>query len=632
MSMALLCCLLVVAPAGAGLSDQQTKPNIDPPATHPEMPAGETRTRYGGYGMTITYTWRYVDKGTAFGSWPERLACVWVCQGKKHILHKRCDFTCDKACTTLHKITLKPRGTGGGGGFGNVLVNRFGDFDPYIRTLRLRMFAHWGKDVKKNAVQIFSKGDLQKKMTYNYDYTGGHWNVESCSTTTRLFRFRIWDVMVKWTVTFRDGKSYSGDSLIEILRIPEHRYWQEKAIEQCKCAVGKRRYGMAPNGSLIDPGGEETENAGNNTTNPGGVFIDPNGMGEYAFATDADYETYDIKFECQDLSTFTISATNPTWESVSIAVLPGTQLESVDSAYQDMQSVSPVTFALPGMSSISVPVPVSGPTLSAESGIAPFEGRLACLNMDKKEPLPSIEYTPTISSDSRLTQLAYFTAAQRFRGPWDQARLWIYTDAATRDEINKRLFPPITEGLYLQGLYDLRRVAMVDMEDARYRQCMDPALLVGQSAPKEATAWFIDTMSDVNPSGLASWIKRNPQTFAPLFDSDAQEWYLDHAVTIADRLCGSGSKEVALSGLDFILRAVPESRRTAFEEKGGLGQAGLLLTAGDVELVSAALGVFEMYRPLLTRYLLTNMDESLPDEIKQRAAELLSELEPPVSY
>ncbi|MCH8274986.1 MAG: hypothetical protein IH851_09370 [Armatimonadetes bacterium] len=575
--------------------------------------------------MSITYTWRYVDVGSVG---LDSLACVLACQGKKHLAHQQCDLTCDKACTTLHTITLKPIVWGRRNEFSEDLVKKIYTKSGDIKAdrLRLRMIGHWGDDAMKNAADSFRKGDLRKKMTYNYK--SGHWNEKPCSSSSRVFKYRIWEVRVKWTVTFRDGTSISGDSLMSTLEIPEHKYFPGNEIVQCKCAIAQR-YGMAPSGSMIELRGTVEEDPGNNTTNPGGVFIDPKGMGEYAFATGDDYEVYNVKFECQDLNTFTISAMNPTWDSVIFAVLPGTQLESADSGYQDMQSITRVEFVLSGMSSISVSVPVSGPAMPIENETEPFKGRVACLNMDKKEPRPGIEYTPTISTDSRLTQLAYYAAAQRFRGPWDQARLWIYTDAATRDEINKRLFPPITEGRYLQGLYDLHRVAMGDMEDVRYRQCMDPALLIGQSAPKEATAWFIDTMSEMNPSGLASWIKRNPGAFAHLFASDAEEWYLDHGVTVANRLCSSGNNEVAVSGLDFIMRAVPESGRAAFEEKGGLDQAGLLLTADDVELVAAELGVFEVYRPLGTRYLLMNMDESLPEEVRERAAQLLAELEPP---
>lgn len=576
--------------------------------------------------MTITYTWRFVDKGTLTPLGKTELSCVFVCKGKKHLTHKQCDLMCDKACTTLHKVTIKPIVWAMGNGFANDLSKKAykKTGDVHVDIQHRLMMSRWGRDVMKNAADIFRGGAMGKKMTYNYK--SGHWNQKPCSSSIREFKHRRWEIMVKWTVTYKDGSTMSGDSLMSTIDVPEHKPFPGKETVQCKCSIGIR-YGMVPSGSLISPGVEGTENA-SNTTNPGGVWIDPNGEGEYAFATDLDYDTYQIKFDCQDLNAVAISATNPTMMPVGIAVLAGTQLESADSSYQDMQSVKPVRFTLPAFSSTTVRIATTGPAVRTFNSSAAVEGRIACLNMDKKEPQSGVAYTPTVSTDSRLTLLANYTATQRFGGPWDQARLWIYTDAATREEINRRLFPPVTAGSYLRGLYDVNRVAMVDLEEERYRQCMDPALLVGQSAPMEATAWFIDTMGDMNPGGLANWIKRNPLEFAHLFEPDAQEWYLAHAVTIANRLCGGASNEVALSGLDFVMRAVPKDRRDAFVESGGLDEAAMLVLVEDAELVSAALGVFETYRPIGTIYLLKNMSELLPDATKARAAKLLAELEP----
>ena len=67
-----------------------------------------------------------------------------------------------------------------------------------------------------------------------------------------------------------------------------------------------------------------------------------------------------------------------------------------------------------------------------------------------------------------------------------QTRVWLYTDAATMADINKRLVPGVTDGLYLNALYGLGAQCSVDLTSARYKSLINPELLAAVTASREA--------------------------------------------------------------------------------------------------------------------------------------------------
>jgi len=83
---------------------------------------------------------------------------------------------------------------------------------------------------------------------------------------------------------------------------------------------------------------------------------------------------------------------------------------------------------------------------------APKLVRAACTEIGKDEPSPKTKFAIASANDGNLNRLADYTAKSRFRGPWDQARIWMYTDAATFSEIEKKLNPMVTKSTYLLEL------------------------------------------------------------------------------------------------------------------------------------------------------------------------------------
>lgn len=165
--------------------------------------------------------------------------------------------------------------------------------------------------------------------------------------------------------------------------------------------------------------------------------------------------------------------------------------------YQAMMNYTPLQFRF-------------DPSLSEGGVLLSVEMQTHCLSMSKKEPDSGVVYFPYAPSDTMLPALGRLANASRFRGPWDQARTWIYTDKASMEEINKRLFPPVSVSQYVNGLWDVVRLGGFNEQDLRNRTIFAPNLLLCVTSRDEAASWLVAHLSSAFARETGAWLSRAP--------------------------------------------------------------------------------------------------------------------------
>jgi hypothetical protein len=211
--------------------------------------------------------------------------------------------------------------------------------------------------------------------------------------------------------------------------------------------------------------------------------------------------------------------------------------------------------------------------------------------------------------DDVLIRLGAITDQARVRGPHDQARMWIYTDKAPIDEVNKRMLPGVSEGRYTSLLYDIGQ-AGVDLSGTEYRRCLEPKLLTGIALDDRAAAALVSALAESKPADLARYVNANAATIARLVGSDPQ-YGPGHVATVATALLSEDNADVRKSGLKLVTSVRPENR-AALANAGGLAGVRNMLT--NANEAGAAVDALIAYPVELTADLLGASWEQLPTE------------------
>lgn len=169
-----------------------------------------------------------------------------------------------------------------------------------------------------------------------------------------------------------------------------------------------------------------------------------------------------------------------------------------------------------------------------------------------------------------------------------QGRIWIYTDSATREQINKKLLPGLTDGMYLNALHGLYK-AGVDLTQPKYKVVLDPTLLAAPTASKDATFWYADFLYRNDPK--MAYAKRVIDAVKSGLSSKAEAIDARHAAYVAQALSESDSKDIRMMVLDLMHKSIPEAHRAEFLKEGGLAAMLSIGTFGDD---AEALKVFEI--------------------------------------
>lgn len=248
--------------------------------------------------------------------------------------------------------------------------------------------------------------------------------------------------------------------------------------------------------------------------------------------------------------------------------------------------------------------------------------RVLCMNMDKLEPAKGVKYFPYRPSDPVFATLAQNMNDSRFRGPWDQARLWIYADKATIERVNEKLAGGVSSAGYLMALADVDWAGGLDerlLKDAHY---LKPEFMMAAGAPSYATNFLMNSLDDFHPKKAGEWLKKNASNLLQLVGRESEEEHHDHLAKILNRLLMFNAPEDREATLKFLQAAQADLAKI----KGKLGNARTSLYSGRNEEVTLALSLVKSGLLSPAQDALTFVAERGPgDANKALAKSLMSE-------
>ena len=228
-----------------------------------------------------------------------------------------------------------------------------------------------------------------------------------------------------------------------------------------------------------------------------------------------------------------------------------------------------------------------------------------CMEMTKHEPSPTANCRLVPSKDIVLARIAGQISKTRFRGPWDQAKVWAYTDGATYSEINKRLLPAPGKGRYANGLYEIW-LAGGDFNDAKLKRCVEPSLLT-QYGSEAATKWLAFELLK-HPEQLGTWSKGGANEMADLVSADSDKTDVRHFVRICDIFAASEVPQAQAAALDF-MSAVPASSRDKLTSSFLL-PVWTLCWSKDKAISDRAVQLLNGWNPPEKEFILLNMPKA----------------------
>ena len=263
------------------------------------------------------------------------------------------------------------------------------------------------------------------------------------------------------------------------------------------------------------------------------------------------------------------------------------------------------------------------PSLSVDGTVISSEMRSHCLNMDRKEPDKNVSYFPYVTPDPILRELARIAEASRFRGPWEQARTWIYTDKTSLDQINKRLFPGVSHGQYVNGLWDVTRLGGFSERELKDKKLFDPVLLSGAGASDEAMMWFTTHLAMNLGRDVRTWLERNPSELREMASSSAKDTEKSHIIRVMKVLLGTRNLDARMGALVFLSKL--QAGREVLRDQ--IGSLRMSLYSNDVKEVELALQVSEMYHSKPPKDAILYLSKNGKNEqIKERANRLKSRI------
>lgn len=554
------------------------------------------------------------------------LSCDNVCNGKVHKEHSKCDFSCDDRCQTPHKATIK------------------GYFEPKTEAMRAATAAanalaikgggtvspnDWSQRVSQ-ALAAFRR-ECKKQKKWEFPHTG------PCTMETWIPGvvgkwFHVRGTMTKVGFSMSRGVRTpinevvgTHEQIVAYGEVPSDDLVEHTKSVYCFCYgepdVEDRQKALDVIFKLLHEDGAIYENPFEGFELPdfsdlfGGIRIDdPMGV-----PIRQDSVTYQVLGD--NMNSGQLQVTNKTGMDVIFTMPYGTLFYPDDPGCQIMCSMQRSQLRIPSWSTATLQLSALGGELLGVQDKATF--RWACTEMAKHEPSLRNKWKVRPGHDIGLKLLASITNKSRFRGPWDQARTWIYTDKASRTEINKRMVPGIGAGRFVMLINDVRKFTGVDFAEKGYSDCLEPNL-VGEGVCLDGASLkrIVSLIADVKPKELAQYVNGAASQIAGLAGSDPKDGP-NHVAWTAASLFQSEDENVWKAAAKMLL-ATGKGTREAIAKAGGTEGLRSLLASGKADLCTLALDVFEAYGDEDTKQIVMACLEGLPDEkLKARAAKLV---------
>jgi hypothetical protein len=581
----------------------------------PMPPVGDWREADAGGGFRFEYFFAW--KPFEYVGRDEQILpmdiCSFPCIQKKHTQHKECDFSCDDPCQTEHVKTIRPTWRSN---LDNLLRYLEGTFRDLNNTKIPWSFESRGEGTVEAIYADFQEAVLKPVLEGDYQYTasvhfdGAH-SPEGCGVVHFEYRLGRSALVMKYRLYDSTGKIAEGEYTpagylyVALPRTPKTE-WVHQSGGGCLCQPHETKVSQ-----IFDP-------VRDGKMQPPGVWIDEGNTGGYAYATQDLIQKHGIHMTCSNMNEFEIGADHPT-VPISVLVYPGAILKPLDPAYQQILLCSRISAKFdPAEGLLASIFPAYAPPLA--------KGTAACLDIDKQMPTASTPYQLGIPADGRLMTLGRIAGEQTTYGPWDQARVWIYTAGATLDRVNKKMMLGVTATQYVGELYNLETKAGVDLATPKYRSCLTPDLLLGKSGPAAAIGWYAPKISLLDPAGVASMLTEKHAAFADLLSGLDTARQRLHVVALFNGLLHCGDDRVELAALKVLNEHTDQGELKLLMKSRGLLWVGRLLKSKNLEIASEALTLFEKLSHPYALSFLPKLSTALP-ELKSRISVLAATLE-----
>ncbi|MBX3114369.1 MAG: TonB-dependent receptor plug domain-containing protein [Fimbriimonadaceae bacterium] len=251
---------------------------------------------------------------------------------------------------------------------------------------------------------------------------------------------------------------------------------------------------------------------------------------------------------------------------------------------------------------------------------SPAQMRVLCMNMEKKEPAAGVKYLPYRCQDPILREITGRMNNSNFRGVWDQARLWIYTDKATMKQINAKLVSPMTDSAFAMALADVGIAGGLEAKQFLDKDLFTPSLLSGSAAPDYAVAWISQNLLKNLPKEVAKWLDTSPEALTRLSASDAEDYEQEHLVKVLEWCLRSASPDVRKAALGFVKKNVTKIPVA----KGKVGDLSMSLYSKNEAEVKLALEVMATDMPTTkSKVALEYVAKNGPGDANKAAAKAL---------
>jgi hypothetical protein len=240
-----------------------------------------------------------------------------------------------------------------------------------------------------------------------------------------------------------------------------------------------------------------------------------------------------------DINTVNISEPTASGPVKWIFLPSGTVLVPSKGGIQSMITVDPLLLTSAEFASLT-------PESLATKSVA-----VLCLEIEKNQPDPSVTFTPSRPAEPVYRNLAMLTQKSAIKGPWDQARIWIYADKASLERVNKRLAIGCPPGMYVRSLWEVFVMGGMADKDLANADLFRPEFLGAVSNRKDAGPWLAAVLGAHHQPALLKYLGGGAKEFATLLNS-SNPLASDQFVRVMSRLLVDKSVAVRVAMLKFL--------------------------------------------------------------------------------
>jgi hypothetical protein len=534
--------------------------------------------------------------------------CDSECLGKKHKQHDECDQSCDKKCTQVHRVRL----------VGDGKENKAQEDARTAESARLAKAIGMpgGPDNWSSAASHGIK-DLIRDAKVPINFNVPHLNIP-CTLTDRGYGLIKYNIEVKgefWKVGYYMSRGVKTDinQMVSSHDGPVGELWKASRdpiytdpFLFCFCSKEVKEPVKPPTEVPHTVPGRTPTYSGLGWRDKDGNLVIPEG----------------VKISCtgDTLNKATLVCENTSPNDYVCEISAGTCCVPEDGGTQIMACVGTQTCSCPAGSVTILQISTNPDPI--RSMLASKSIKVACTQLAKHEPSSSTKFKLVAPTDEKLIQVCNILDNSTFMASMvDQARIWIYTDHASRDTIAKRTIPGPTEGMYLKALYQLGTQAFVDLTDPIYKPCLDPMLLTAASVGKDATVWYAGLLEDVDSKGGYA------ASVAKALSGKSERVDARHAAHVALAWTGSANPELVKQGIVVMESGVPDQFRDVFLEEGGADAVRNLLRSAAEASVMKGLELAQKWNlKSVVPSVLGLTDFGASDAIRAKAAEVSTAL------